>query len=110
MLCIILTAIQVGLNSYSGSTVTLGGTKYSMADVKENCLITPYSEKIPVLYNLNYMKRQDTSGRWESPETLENRYKNTIYDDTIFNNCIYVYIKYYNFSDESECVGFCFSY
>lgn len=99
------------LNSYSGSTVTLGGTKYSMADVKENYLIAPYKEKIPVLYKLNYMKRQvDTSGRWESPEKLADYYKNTIYDYTIFNNCIYVYIKYYNFSDESEYVGFGFSY
>ena len=99
-----------GLNSYSGSTVTLGGTKYSMADVKENYLIAPCLEKKPVLYKLNYMKRQDTSGGWESPEKLADYYKNTIYDYTIFNNCIYVYIKYYNFSDESEYVGFGFSY
>ena len=98
------------LNSNSGSTVTLGGTKYSMAHVRQNYLIAPYLEKEPVLYDLNYMKSQDTSGRWESPEKLADYYKNTIYDYTIFNNCIYVYIKYYNFSDESEYVGFGFSY
>lgn len=98
------------LNSNSGSTVTLGGTKYSMAHVRQNYLIAPYLEKEPVLYDLNYMKSQDTSGRWESPEKLADYYKNTIYDYTIFNNCIYVYIKYYYFSDESEYVGFGFSY
>lgn len=98
------------LDSYTGSTVTLSGTKYSMAHVKDIYLIAPYSEKKPVLYKVNYMKGQDTSGRWESTEKLYDYYKNTIYDYTIFNNCIYVYIKYYNFSDESEYVGFGFSY